>query len=310
MSTQTNRTRQLWLPLLIIVIMVFIVSWIIAGDDVLNSLRGSNQSLAAPNSNDTTPTPTRTPSPTLAEIASPTNTPTSSDTPRATEPSPTTPPEPTTTTNCTYSIFYWREFTDQWLIDSFELDSRTYTKEQALAILELDDPNLVTTRLLQQYFIAHLNVMKGADPEMIERTLERVSEWLIAHPPEIRLTQGEETEAETFVEELSDYNEGLSGPGACTDEPATATPGATPTPLNYTPPATSTNTPAPAGTIIFSSATPTEKSGGGRPNPTSPPPTNPPPTQPPPPPATNTPIPPPPTPRPTPTKAPTTTPVP
>jgi hypothetical protein len=194
-------------------------------------------------------------------------------------------------------------YTEVWRIESIDLDSRSYSKEQAIAILKLEDPNLVTTRLLQQYIIALLNTMKGADPSGIERTIERVKDWLILHPPEIRVTQAESLEGEILADELQDFNDGVTGPGRCIEEPFTPTPGATPTPLNYTPPATATNTPGPIGTIFFPTETPTKKPGGGKPKPTN----TPPPPQP-----TNTPPPPPPsnTPKPAPTSTPVVPPTP
>ena len=446
MNTEANKTRQLLLPLLIIVGMVMAVSWIIAGDGILNSLRGNDQGLAIQDPGTPTPSPSNTPSPsatrgesastsaaTLMDTPTPTppasaagtesNTQESNFTPNCTytidywlvntdswrigiidfgsrsyskeqaiailniedpnlvttrllqqyiitllntmkgadpsgiektieqvsewlilhppeigltqaeelegetladelqdfndgvtgpglcidetlSPTPGATPTPTpsaratgteaiftqesnSTANCTYTIHYWRAFTETWRIVSIDLGDRTYSKEQTIAILNIEEPNLVITRLLQQYIITVLNTLKGADPSGIERTMELVSDWLILHPPEIRLTQAEKLEGETFADELQDFNDGVTGPGLCLDEPLTPTPGATPTPLNYTPPATATRTPGPIGTIIFPTATPTKKPGGGKPKPTNTPPqpTN---TSPPPPPS-NTP---------------------
>ncbi len=281
--------------------MVMAVSWIIAGDEILNNLRGNDQGLSIQDLNTPTASPSNTASPsatrtkaafTSAAILIDTPTPAAS----ATRTEAIFTQKSTFTPNCTFTIHFWRVYTEVWRIESIDLGSRSYSKEQAIALLNIEDPNLVTTRLLQQYIIVLLNTMKGADPTGIERTIERVSDWLILHPPEIRLTQAENLEGEILADELQDFNDGVTGPGRCIEEPFTPTPGATPTPLNYTPPATTTNTPGPIGTIITPTETPTKKPGGGKPKPTSPP------TKPPPPPPTNTPK---PTSRPTPTPAPT-----
>jgi hypothetical protein len=178
-------------------------------------------------------------------------------------------------------------YTEAWRIETIDLGSLSYSKEQAIAILNIENPNIAATRLLQQYIIALLNNLNGADPTRIERTMEQVSEWLILHPPEIHLTQAESFVGERFADKLQDFNNGVTGPGRCLDEPFTPTPGVTPTLLNYT---TATFTPAPISTIIFPTATPTKKPGGDRPKPTNPPTSQP--TKPPPPPI-NTPKPPP-----------------
>ncbi len=294
MKSQANKTRQLWLPLLIIIGMVMAASWIIAGDEILNNLRGNDQGLSIQNLSTPTPSPSNTPSPSATRTETAFNsaailidTPTPAPSASATKTVPVFTSEPTFTPNCTYTIHYWRVYTEVWRIENIDLGSRSYSKEQAIALLNIEDPNLATTRLLQQYIIALLNTLKGADPTGIERTIERVSEWLILHPPEIRLTQAESLEGERFADALQDFNDGVTGPGRCLDEPFTPTPGATPTPLNYTPPATTTNTPGPIGTIFFPTETPTKKPGGGKPKPTNPPTSQP--TKPPPPPPTKTP---------------------
>jgi hypothetical protein len=284
--------------------MVMAFSWILAGDEILNILRDNDQGLSIQDLSTITPSPSNTPSPsatrtkaafTSAAMLIDTPTPAAS----ATRTEAIFTQKSTFTPNCTFTIHFWRVYTEVWRIEIFDLDSRSYSKEQAIAILNIEDPNLVTTRLLQQYITALLNTMKGADPSGIERTIERVRDWLILHPPEIRLTQTENLEGERLADELQDYNDGVTGPGRCIEEPFTPTPGATPTPLNYTPPATATNTPGPLGTIFFPTETATKKPGGGKPKPTN----TPPPPQP-----TNTPPPPPPsnTPQPTATKVPPT----
>ena len=304
-----NRIKQLWFPIAILAIIVLTVGWILAMVVYPSNLRGSDQGLVIQDTSNPAASPSNTPSPTAtstknAVIAILLDTPTPTHSVIPTETVPTFTAEPTYSLNCTYTIYYWRVYTDAWRLETINLDDRSYSKDQAIAILNIDDPNLATTRLLQQYILALLNTLKGADPSGIERTLERVNEWLILHPPEIRLTQTESLEGNSFADELQDFNDGLTGPGLCIDEPLTPTPGASPTPLNYTPPATATNTPRPIGTVFFPTTTPTKKPSGGKPNPTSQP------TQPPPPPPTNT-SPPPPvnTPKPTqvvpPTPAPT-----
>jgi hypothetical protein len=292
-----NRIKQLWFPIAILAIILVTVGWILAMVINPSNVQSSEQIFIPTDPPISTIVRTEVPTSTQKPSSTPTTLVTSTPTAEVAETIPTSTSELAEKLNCTYTIHYWRAYTDAWGIDGFEFDNRSYSKEQAMAILNLEDPNLVTTRLLQQYFIAFLNTSNGADPSGIDRTLEQVKEWLIQHPPEAGLTQAESLEGETFAGALQDYNDGVTGPGSCPDEPLTPTPGATPTPFNYTPPATATNTSAPAGTIVYiPTPTPTKKSGdgGSKPKPTNPPPTSEP-TDPPPPPPPPTEEPPPPT---------------
>lgn len=315
MKSSANKNRQLWLPFLILVALIFTASWIFGGDEVVFSFFGVDQEpvILVPGTPTTAPTGTATAgidptqntvSPTPADSDNPSPTPSS----LPTDPAAEFTPDLGTNQNCTFTIHFWRAYPGAWETDRIIFGERAYTQVQALAILNIEDPGLATTRLMQQYITALLNTLKGADPTEIESTLETALEWLIVHPPEIGLSQSESLEGESLAEALEDFNNGVTGPGPCLNEPFTPTPGATPTPLNYTPPATATNTPAPFIPSSTETSAPTKKPGGGGSKPTDPP-TSPPPTDPPPPPPTDAP--PPPTPKPTlppPTPAPTQSP--
>ncbi len=325
MRFQANKARQYWFIFFIIIAGVFAVSWYFGSDRILNSLLGNDQNFVSEDSTLATNIFTNTPTlkttanagvldPNVTQIGSST----SSTTNLGTDSISAFTPEATITTNCTFTIHFWKIYSDAWEVDHIAFGDRAYTKVQAIAILNIEDPNLATTRLMQQYIAALLNITKGADPTEIERTMARALDWLILHPPEVGLSQAESQEADIFAEDLEDYNNGVTGPGHCTNEPSTPTPGITPTPLNYTPPATATRTPVPTSDVPLPTPTATKKPSGGdgggtkptnppptEPPPTEPPPTEPPPTQPPPPPPTE-----PPPPRPTPSPAPPATPEP
>jgi hypothetical protein len=311
MRSQVDKAKQYWFIFFIIIAVIFAVSWYFGSDKILNSLLGNEQDLIL---EDVTPAgkPTDTPTPegtSIEGVINPSTTQAGSATQAhlnlATDSASAFTPETTITTDCTYTIHFWKVYPGAWEIDRITFGERAYTTVQAIAILNIDDPSLATTRLMQQYITALLNISKGADPIEVERTMTRALNWLTLHPPEIGLTQAESLEADILARELENYNNGITGPGHCLNEPFTPTPGITPTPLNYTPPATATRTPGPTSNVPLLTPTATKKpSGGGgeKPKPTSPPPTAPPPTEPPPPPPTK--------PRPTPSPAPPATPEP
>lgn len=270
MSFFSDKVRKYWFPFIILMIIVLAAAWILAGVIYPNNVQGIDQDLA--------PTIPATPSQTPTSSTTPSPTPTVTSTP--TDDGATATP----TKDCTYSAYYWYTNPDAWLIENLLLGNLSYTKEQAIEIMALEDPT-PTEKLMGQFFAALLNILNGADSSEIDQTMIKARDWLILRPHGIDLSEAQIAEIEGYTQELQDYNEGLTGPGACPDEPRTPTPGPTDT---LTP--TLTNTP---GAQPYFTATPTQSS-GGRPRPTN--------TQPPPPP-TNTP---PPAPSNTPAPTPTT----
>ena len=264
MSFQGNKIRQLWLPFLILALIILALSWILSGVIYPNNVQGNDEVIETPDQVTTTASPTvtstRTPLPTQTRSVD-------ENTPSA-----------TAIYNCTYTLHYWRNNPDSWMIENIVIGNLSFSKAEAIVILDIEFPN-PTTRMVQQFFAALLNTLKGADPADIDQTMVAVGEWLIIHPPGIDLTEAEIIEVDAMAEVLAAHNTGITGPGHCADEPFTPTPEATPTST-----ATNTSTPAPVSTVRPRTPTPTKDS-GGKPKPTQPPATSPP-TQSPP---TNTP---------------------
>jgi len=314
MSSSASKSRQIWLPFLIFVAIIFTASWIFGGNEAVLSFLGNDQESILPDSGTSTAGPTGTPTASESRTENaPLSTPVEIDNPGSTssilvtDPAAEFTPDAELLKNCTFTIHFWKVYSGAWNTNHIIFGERAYTKVQAIAIINIEDPSLATTRLMQQYITAYLNSIEGADPTEIERTMERALAWLVLHPPEVGLNQAESLAGEILADALEDFNNGVTGPGHCIHEPFTPTPGLTPTPLNYTPPVTATFTPAPFTPSGPDSSNPTKKPGGG-PKPTDPP-TNPP-TNPPPPPATNTSKPPPPKPTPSPRPPPTQAPPP
>lgn len=250
------------------------------------------------------PTGTLTPTRTLFPTQEPTQaaSPTSTPFPTVTNP-PASAFSPTPEKNCTYPATYWKNHPEAWLAENILIGNLTYTKEEAISILETDTED-VPTNVLKQLFATILNILKGADPSRIENTVVTTIDWLGQHSPDSQLSETDQLTGMSLIDVLGKYNGGQTGPQLCSDAPRTPTP---------TPTDTSTPTPTRPPTRAFTlappaSATPTKKPGEGHPGkpPTDTPepqkPTQPPPTQPPPPPPTEPP--PKPTERPTPTPAP------
>ena len=74
------------------------------------------------------------------------------------------------------------------MIENIVIGDLSFTKAEAIAILEIVDPD-PATRLIQQFFAALLNSLKGAESSTINRTMELASDWLTRHPPGENLNQ-------------------------------------------------------------------------------------------------------------------------
>jgi hypothetical protein len=212
---------------------------------------------------------------------------------------------PTPEKNCTYPVAYWRNHPEAWLAENILIGELTYTKDDAIEVLEAETPD-IPSNVLKQLFATILNIIRGSDPASIENTVMTGIEWLGQHAPGDRLSEDDQLTGHALIDSLEKYNTGQAGPELCSDAPRTPTPVPTDT-------ITPTPTRTPTSPITFGpSRTPTATNEPHEPSPptdteappTEPAPTEPPATEPPPPPPTEPP-PPPPTERPTPTEAPT-----
>lgn len=287
MNLSGNKFRQLWLPFLVLAVLILATSWMLAGVIYPNNLQEN------PVDSPTNPVSFLTTATFTDSVTHPTVT-------RSLTSGASTPASfPTTTRNCTYSTHYWRANPNAWMIENVVIGRLVFSKDEAIDILDRQPEDEVTA-LLQQFFTALLNTLKGANADAVETALIQTSDWLSAHPEGVDLSQFERNQANALTQALSEYNNGAIGPGHCADEPPT------PTPLPSLTP-TSTNTPTQTPLITRRpSATPTSEEGGAKPTKppaptdTPPPPPPPSPTKPP----TATPSPPPPTPTPAPTESP------
>ena len=282
MGFMSDKVRRLWLPSLVILLVILTLSWLVSSWIYPVNIQG--------NSPEPIPqgTPTASPIVTIpiAQTATTTmitlvvNTPTLAS---------------NSTVNCTYTTTYWRLNPRAWLIENVVIGNNSFTKAEAIEILETSAQD-EKTALLQQFFAALLNTLKGADSSDIEPILLNASDWINGHSNGVAISATDREQATLFTQTLFEYNIGGLGPGHCSDEPVTPTPTSTSTST-----ATLTPTVTPIRTLRTPTDIPTER------KPTAPRPTDAPtdqPTDQPQP--TNTPKPQPTnTPRPTPTRAPT-----
>ena len=249
MNIQIDKLRQFWFPFAILAIIILTVGWILAGVVYPNNVQGNDQVLLVRD----VPTATITPT----EMAALTLTPTATSTDQASTPT------ATSTGNCTYTMNYWRTNSSAWRMENILLGNLSYTKAEAIEIMNREDPN-PTERLMIQFFAALLNSLNGADSAEIDPVMIKARDWLILRPHGINLSEAEIIEVGTYTDQLQEFNLGTIGPGPCGDEQITPTPTVT-----LTPSPTATSTPGPSISNFTPTATKDNNGGGSRPKPTS-----------------------------------------
>ena len=190
MSFQSNKIRQLWFPITILAFIVLTVGWILAGVVYPDNVQGNDLGSGVQNTPTLTALPTEIPAPTPPAVA--------------TETQSVVLPTETPSGNCTYSIFFWSTNSDAWRIENIVLGKLSYTKVEAIEILQKAEPS-PTERLLGQFFSTLLNTLHGADSAEIDSTMLKVRDWLIMNPPGIGLSESEQLE----LEFLPDASSGL-----------------------------------------------------------------------------------------------------
>jgi hypothetical protein len=163
-----------------------------------------------------TPTPTPTNTPTATPTNTPTNTPTRTPTPTPTN-TPTNTPTPTPTpAGCTLTQGYWKNHPEDWPVSSLQLGSVVYTKAQLLSILSTPVKGNGLISLAHQLIAAKLNIADGASDSSIATYITQ-ADALIGGKVVPPVGNGSLTTAQvaTLVGKLDEFNNGVTGPGHC-----------------------------------------------------------------------------------------------
>jgi hypothetical protein len=170
-------------------------------------------------------------------------------------------------TNCTYPIYYWKEYFDSWP-SQIIIAGNVYTRADMFTIYNTRNPDTATL-LVQELYTAFLNILGGASHIRIDPIIVDANSWLETNPPGSSISEHNQQIGSTLAAALEDYNYGLSGPKLCDDVPPSPTPTPTVT-ITLTP--TETNTPAPPTRIPFTPSLPEPPSDNQSAPPVAPPP--------------------------------------
>jgi hypothetical protein len=131
--------------------------------------------------------------------------------------------------------------------------------------------------LRQQFLVAIINYLSGADTGVIGNTINDAFEWLRLHLSIETIPEEDQQFALLYADTLRSYNEGAIGPGACEVEVVPVDQAETPIPSPTTSNATAaisptiTNTPTARRTVVITVPVATDTPDPG-PEPTQPPP--------------------------------------
>jgi hypothetical protein len=126
--------------------------------------------------------------------------------------------------NCTFTIGYWKNHTEEWPVFGLTLGTVSYTAAELLSILNQPAQGNKLVILAHQLIAAKLNLANGADPSASAATLALADPLIggLVCPP-IGSDDLPAEPATTYANLLDDYNNGLIGPGHCGTTPVTPT---------------------------------------------------------------------------------------
>jgi hypothetical protein len=122
----------------------------------------------------------------------------------------------TASTNCTYTVGYWKTHEDVWPVNSLTLGTVVYTAAELLAILNQPVNGNGLVSLCHQLIAAKLNIQMGADPSAASACISAADALiggLVCPPVGAGYLDPATTTGSTQC--LDDYNNGITGPGHC-----------------------------------------------------------------------------------------------
>lgn len=198
------RGLRFWFVMIVLILLIALIASVRA----MQPIQSSNQDFA-------TVTLTPTASPTLLALATSSPTPTQVLTPNP--------------NNCTYPAGVWAANPFAWELEAIRVGPFQIDKEQAVELLRSTSTDTYS-RLLKEILAVVLNQRHGADAIPILLPLSDAIRWLDAHPNNQNISSADEQTAREYLEILTGFNNGTSGPGLCTNALTAVVRTATPSP--------------------------------------------------------------------------------
>jgi len=127
----------------------------------------------------------------------------------------------TNSTNCTYTIGYWKNHTELWPVTNLTLGTVNYTAAELLSILNQPVQGNGLVSLAHQLIGAKLNIAAGADPTAAAAAIASADALIggLVVPP-VGAGYLDPSDTSSLTQTLDDYNNGVIGPGHCGNVPA------------------------------------------------------------------------------------------
>ena len=106
---------------------------------------------------------------------------------------------------------FWKNHPEDWPVTVITVGGITYTREEAIALMEMPSQGDKTFEMFFQLVAAKLNVFSGNDPSCIEATLLAADSWLVDNPLGSNVRGNSSAwrdEGSALHQELEDYNQG------------------------------------------------------------------------------------------------------
>jgi hypothetical protein len=110
----------------------------------------------------------------------------------------------------TGTLGYWKNHSEAWPVQSITIGGRTYTKDQAIAIMATAGKGDKTYDMFKQLVAARLNVLIGNDASCISSTISAADSWMATYPVGSKVGGGSSvwTAVAPLHQSLDDYNNG------------------------------------------------------------------------------------------------------
>jgi hypothetical protein len=119
-------------------------------------------------------------------------------------------PSPAPGTTGTRTPGYWKNHAEAWPVQSITIGGVTYSKEEALDLLNAKEGNDRTLTMFSHLIATKLNLLAGASATCIQDTVDAADAWLTEFEPEsgVHPSSAAWKTAEKWKDMLDSYNNG------------------------------------------------------------------------------------------------------
>lgn len=105
---------------------------------------------------------------------------------------------------------YWKNHPESWSVGSITIGGITYTKANAITIMNTPPKGDKTYNIFEHLVAAKLNILMGCDPSCIDEVIDDADAWMVDHPIGSGVSGDDPAwdDGEPLKDMLDDYNNG------------------------------------------------------------------------------------------------------